>query len=258
MMRVDALYSELNRAPVVVVNGNKTKELINVHYRVHHGQELTSHLARNFKLDYVKREIEWYIKGDRYDKSILDHAKIWAGCIGPDGGINSNYGQYLFGPGGGLARVIRELQSDTYSRRAVAMILGAHPLHWCGTDQPCTMSLQFLIREKSNGFTVVDCIATMRSQDAIFGLSNDVPAFMFILKVVASSLGLAPGALNVNVGSLHVYERHFEMVRRIDADPFNWYCYTRLPNIECQEAWLIVNANSYLVDSELGKWLVAP
>lgn len=257
-MRVDALYSELHRAPKVAViyNGESivTKELINVHYRVYNGQEFNNHLARKFNLTYVKREIDWYIRGNRWDDSIVKHAKIWAGCIGKDGGINSNYGQYLFA-GRQLVRVVNELRSDTYSRRAVATILGEHPLHWSGVDQPCTMSLQFLCRERSNGFMVVDCIATMRSQDAIFGLANDVPAFMFFLKVVASAMNIAPGALYVNVGSLHVYERHFEMVERIDSDNFGWYCNETLPFLEHEEAVALVNGQGYKPDSELGKWL---
>lgn len=261
-MNIYTLYSELNRAPKVeiMVKGEPTvtKELINVSYRVHNGQEFNNHLARNFKLDYVKREIEWYVRGQRYDQSILDHAKIWAGCVGPDGGINSNYGQYLFGPGKGLARVAEELGRDLYSRRAVAMILGEHSLHWCGIDQPCTVSLQFLIRQTGNGFLTMDCIATMRSQDAIFGLSNDVPAFMFILKTMASLMGVAPRALHVNVASLHVYERHFRMVQNIYMNEFGWYCNETLPPIEKDEAYLIVNANSYLLDSALGAWLKSP
>jgi thymidylate synthase len=253
-MTIYTLYPQLNKAPVVEVKvGDKlvrTKELINVSYSVHAGQEFATHLARNLKLEYVKRELDWYIRANRWDDSIVQHAKIWAGCISKDGGINSNYGQYLIGSCSQLSRVVKELERDINSRRAVAMILGQHTLHFAGVDQPCTMGLQFLARQGR-----LDCIATMRSQDAIFGLSNDVPAFMFLLKVVAKALNLAPSTLHVNVGSLHVYDRHFVMVESISADLYGWYCNEVLPNIQYAEAINIINGYGYGLETDFGKWM---
>ena len=52
--------------------------------------------VRGFNLAYAVREFLWYCGGDRFDHSIVERAKIWQKFIQPDGGINSNYGQYMF------------------------------------------------------------------------------------------------------------------------------------------------------------------
>jgi thymidylate synthase len=254
-MRIYKLFEHLhNQAKIVKVqHGDKvscTKELVNVSYSVANGMEFDNHIARRFSMPYAKREIEWYLKGDRFDKSILGHASIWQGCVAADGGINSNYGQYLFGSGSQLSRVVRELERDSNSRRAVAMILGQNVLHFVGIDQPCTMGLQFLVRHG-----VVHCIVTMRSQDAIFGLGNDVPAFMFILKVVASALGVGCGELHVNVGSFHVYERHFSMLERIVSDVYGWQCADVLPEVSKKEAQRLIDGFEIAEDSAFRTWL---
>jgi thymidylate synthase len=257
-MRTYQVFEHLGYAPVVEIKHDdkivRTKELINVHYSVRNGREFENHLVRDLKLKYVKREIEWYIRANRWDDSILQHAKIWAGCIGKDGGINSNYGQYLFGPSSQLHRVVNELQRDPNSRRAVAMILGQHWLHFSGIDQPCTMGLQFLIRNVDGAMTL-NVIVTMRSQDAIFGLGNDVPAFMFILKVVASALRIEPGTLHMNIGSLHVYERHFDMLKRMNNDVFGWTVVDVLPDVSHNEAWNLIRGYGVTEGSALGAWL---
>jgi thymidylate synthase len=49
----------------------------------------------------------------------------------------------------------------------------------------------------------------MRSQDAVFGLGNDVPFFSLVQEMVAQLVGIPMGALTVFVESLHVYERHW-------------------------------------------------
>jgi thymidylate synthase len=62
----------------------------------------------------------------------------------------------------------------------------------------------------------------MRSQDAIFGLGNDAPAFSFILQMVHATMRchypeLELGFYNHVADSFHVYERHFEMLDKIIA-----------------------------------------
>jgi len=257
-MNIAELFYQLDKSKLVNVKvGNvvvPTKELINVHYTVEYGMEFNNHLARKLNLNYVRKELDWYIKADRYDTSILGHAKIWSGCVASDGGINSNYGQYLFGSCGQLSRVVKELERDSNSRRAVAMILGQNALHFAGIDQPCTLSAQFLVRE-SFGFPTLDCIVNMRSQDAIFGLGNDIPAFMFLLNVVASALEADYGKLHVNVGSFHVYERHFSMLERIAREPSGWYRPTRIPELDQKSAWKLIDGYGYELDTDFGKWM---
>lgn len=219
----DALES-LYSAPVYAPRGLATKELLGVSYTVKAGDEYVQHRARKLSMKYIEAELAWYKKGNRWDTSITEHAKMWQTCIAKDGGINSNYGQYLFGRDGQLQRVIQQLKQDPDSRRAVAMILGQHRLHFAGIDTPCTMSMQFLLRAGA-----VHCIVTMRSQDAIWGAGNDTPFFGYVRDYVAKALGATPGDLTVFAGSFHVYERHFGMLEEIACDDTDdWIDYKKV------------------------------
>jgi thymidylate synthase len=53
----------------------------------------------------------------------------------------------------------------------------------------------------------------MRSNDVVFGYRNDFAFQIHVLNMLAEDLGLRVGDVHWNVGSLHVYERHFEMVK---------------------------------------------
>ena len=64
----------------------------------------------------------------------------------------------------------------------------------------------------------------MRSSDAVFGYGNDVPFFSFVQECVLQYLnmdreaGYSMGDLTIFSGSLHVYERHFELLEKLTAE----------------------------------------
>jgi thymidylate synthase len=55
----------------------------------------------------------------------------------------------------------------------------------------------------------------MRSNDVIFGLTYDMPWFLFLLQEVCKATDQKPGAYAHYAASLHVYERHFKMLEDI-------------------------------------------
>jgi thymidylate synthase len=210
------------------------------------GVRFMNFTARKFNLDYVKLEFLWYLRGDRYDLSIAENAKIWKSCIDERQQLNSNYGYYLFrrlptereNPGayhqshldndnfdrtgaGDLAWVVSELSKDRDSRRASAVILAAEHMRAGVVDFPCTYALNFRIRQYSpNEKPVLNMSVHMRSQDVIYGLGNDAPCFSFIHEIVLNLLretypDLELGVYNHCVDSLHVYEKHFPMLEQI-------------------------------------------
>ena len=153
--------------------------------------------------EYLDAELSWYIRGKLDDLSIADHAKLWRSHI-KDGKLNSNYGYWL-GPHGNnmLKNAIEVLRNDRDSRRAIALIGDAGCVEVDQLDVPCTQSMQFLIRD---GCLVT--IVNMRSQDLWFGFRNDLPFFQCIAQVVSSMVEAPVYKMYINVGSLHVYERH--------------------------------------------------
>lgn len=175
--------------------------------------------CRNYKLNYLKKEMLWYLKGDKFDTSICAHAKMWRSLVNDDGSINSNYGQYIFGEQNQFDNVIKTLNSDPDSRRASIVILANDHLKMKTNDVPCTYSLNFRVRLNKLNMSV-----HMRSQDAVFGMGNDAPCFSIIHEMVYMTLkgtedfcDLQLGEYRHTADSFHVYERHFGMMKEIIA-----------------------------------------
>jgi thymidylate synthase len=165
--------------------------------------------------NYIKREIDWY---NSQSLSVDDMEpplpKIWETIADDDGMINSNYGWCVFSGENGFqyAACINELQKNPESRRAV-MIYTRPSMHVDHkkngmTDFICTNTVQLLAR---NG--ALDYIVNMRSCDAIYGYKNDIAWHRHILEKAALDLSLKEGNIIYQVGSLHVYPRHFDLVK---------------------------------------------
>jgi len=205
--------------------GLKVRELIDFHYMLPPRVRFICFDHRKLKLDYIKQEFVWYLRGDRLDVSIKHIAKMWDGLINVNGTINSNYGYYIFNPAAGdgarsnFERVVQELESDPASRRAAMCILDNGHLNSTTRDYPCTSYLNFHIRDNT-----LHMYVRMRSQDAIFGMGNDAPCFSFVHEMVWGALlrrypHLVLGNYHHTSDSFHVYERHYEMMEKILCEP---------------------------------------
>jgi thymidylate synthase len=92
------------------------------------------------------------------------------------------------------------LKKDPTTRRAVATIWEPRDLMHNG-DRPCTLSLQFLLRND-----LLELHVTMRSQDVWLGLCFDAFMFAQVQHTIARRLGVDVGCYVHHVGSLHLYE----------------------------------------------------
>ena len=100
------------------------------------------------------------------------------------------------------------LSKDQDSRQAVINIWRERPAQ--SKDIPCTLNMQFLIRDGK-----LHAVVNMRSQDAVLGFSYDVFTFSAVaglIRVLLKERGtdVELGYLHVHVGSLHLYEQHFD------------------------------------------------
>src|SRR5271165_1084511 len=168
---------------------------------------------RNLKLDYIKQETRWFLRGDPYDLSICNYSNIWQNII-VDGKLNSNYG-YAWFTKGGLDFVVSQLIEDKDSRRASAVIVEREHLSLRQKDVPCTAYLNFRIRQDCLNMSV-----RMRSQDSIFGMGNDAPAFSFLQEMIYNLLlpvypDLRLGYYHHTADSFHIYSRHYEMLEKL-------------------------------------------
>lgn len=218
---LDLLESGAEVAP----RGQRTRELLNYAYTLEPGDRFAAFPSRKLSLPYIKKELAWYLRGDTYDLSICKHAKIWEQCV-TGGQLHSNYGYYLFTKRG-IDYAVDCLRKDPDSRRAVVPILGHQHLFLENRDVPCTVSLGFRVRDGE-----VLCTVHMRSQDAIYGMGNDVPFFSLVQEMVSVYLGLPMGTLTVFVESFHVYERHFELLDKLALDPTETQLPIQVPRLE--------------------------
>lgn len=192
--------------------GQLVIEVENFSYRLPPYVRFCNFECRKLNLDYIKQEFLWYLRGDRFDTSILDHAGMWKNLVNDDGSINSNYGQYVFGERKQFDDALRFLEDDRDTRRASIIILADHHLRMKTKDVPCTYSLNFRIRDNKLNMSV-----HMRSQDSIYGMGNDAPTFSFIHEMMLCSLQCKYPDLQLGeyfhiADSFHVYEKHFGML----------------------------------------------
>lgn len=224
------MYKDLQEGRLVIPRGLKIKEKED--YRLVLDMEhspCTNFAARKMNLGYAKAEMWWYLRGDKFDRSIDAKASMWPKLVQGNGSYFSNYGQYIFGEGQ-FDWVVSELCRDPESRRASITLLRPEHMFAANKDVVCTYGINFRIRNDRLNMTV-----HMRSNDAIFGTTNDVFAFSCLYRMVWAAMKytnhptISPGTYTHLVDSLHVYEKHWDMLNKIIDQGMDAYSLTDVP-----------------------------
>ena len=199
--------------------GMKIKEKLGVQFRIRNVRDRLPHIeARNFSLSYFVAETLWYMSGENSTAWISRYAPFWKDISDDGVTANSAYGARIFRRHDriGSSQIIQwdyvkdELRKDPDSRRAVIHIRTPDDSVHASKDVPCTLALQFFIRESKLHLHV-----NMRSSDIILGIAYDVPAFTTMQEILANELGVELGEYVHTSNSLHCYERDFEMLDAI-------------------------------------------
>lgn len=186
--------------------------------------------ARQLGWRFLAAEAWWILTGKEDVASIAPYSKEIVKF--------SDDGEYFFGAYGPMVEyqfdyVVAKLLEDPDSRQAVINIWRENPP--VTKDVPCTLSLQFLVRDRK-----LHCVATMRSSDAWLGWVYDVFNFTMISAMVLlklrSRIGSHPagddwarsfpteglGNLYLTMGSSHLYERNWAAVQGILGSGVPW------------------------------------
>ena len=129
---------------------------------------------------------------------------------------DDNGNEYLHGAYGPriaptLMEVVTLLKKSPDTRQAVLTIFETERDITPNTpDVPCTLSLQFFIRNDA-----LDLSVTMRSNDVWWGLAYDVFQFTQLQAMVAQMVGVRIGVYRHMANSMHAYERDWDSVRRL-------------------------------------------
>ena len=185
--------------------------------------------------EYLWKELAWYLSGDRQAVHISKYAGLWDKIKNPDGTLNSNYGHLVFynktkHPSlGNITRTpfqwaLTSLKKDPDSRQGV-ITYNTGGFNFDGNDDYiCTQHQAFLIRDNT-----LRCFIALRSSDAIFGLTYNMPWWSLVhqqlwheLRVYYPNLML--GSIEVDIYSAHVYAQHYKTVdAMIQHEPELYY-----------------------------------
>jgi len=199
--------------------GQKIREKLAVKFTITDPRNRIPYVkARKFSMQYMMAELLWYLSGNDSTDWIANYSSFWKKISDDGKTANSAYGARIFKPHAWIADssiiqwdyIINELKKDSDSRRAVIHIRSPWDSYAAKLDVPCTLSLQFFIRDGA-----LHQVVNMRSSDLILGIAYDVPAFTFFQEMLAIELGVKLGSYVHISNSLHVYEQHFKMLENI-------------------------------------------
>lgn len=233
-----AYYGMLNRVLKsgrdVTVRGLEMKELIPGYFEITNPRDRLLNIdSRNIK-KYVFGELLWYLTGRDDVNFISKYSKMWSRLS--DDGIHNNsaYGKFIFNKlpiaGYGINNnnfkefentsfyyksqwefVKDVLRKDPFSRQAVIHI---KPIQMYETkDTVCTYFLQFFIRDNK-----LDMIASMRSNDLLFGTTYDVFMFTFLQELMAAEIGVEVGTYKHFASNIHIYKKDMDKINEILKD----------------------------------------
>jgi thymidylate synthase len=204
----DALGKCLVSDLVTHPRGAEIQELIGAQYRVNMPAYITLE-SRKVNYNFMFAEAWWILSGSNRVSDIEPYMGVYKRYSDDGIFLRGAYGPKIIDQ---LGYVVDTLIADKDSRQAVINIWRERP--GSSRDIPCTLSMQFLIRDDK-----VNCVVTMRSNDVVKGFTYDVWTFSMVslvIKLLLKDRGIEYdlGELIVNAGSLHLYSTDKEKAEK--------------------------------------------
>lgn len=163
---------------------------------------------RKLPMRYCVGELLWYLSGNDNLSAIQNFTSAWDRMSDDGKTVNSNYGNLIQTYYGfdQLSMCEKLLKENPNTRQAVIHLKSARDVTAKPTkDLPCTISLQFFIRDKKLYMTTY-----MRSNDIWMGFPYDVFQFTCMQIYLAMRLNVKLGTYTHIAGSLHLYKRNYK------------------------------------------------
>ena len=177
---------------------------------------------------YIEIEKAWYESQstnvnwipETYNRNVPE---AWKASANQFGQINSNYGHLIYSDKyhHQYGQVLDELLTNPDGRRA--SMIYTRPSIWMEYNEDgkndfiCTNAVTYYIRDN-----YLQSVVQMRSNDVVFGYKNDYAWQLYVLEQMVKDYNdcANQGAPELKVGdiiwqvqNLHVYERHFHLVK---------------------------------------------
>ena len=199
----------------VFPRGEPIKELRCYQSTIDMAAPILSIKERNLGYKFMAAEAYWILSGDNRVSTIAP----WSDMIRAfsDDGVTffGSYGPKIIDQ---LAYCAATIKNDEDTRQAVINIWREKPRPT--RDVPCTLSLQFIVRENR-----LHCIDTMRSSDTWLGWPYDVFNMSMITRYLSLYINETGGKLYdvgnlyLTAGSQHIYQRNMPKIRDIITSP---------------------------------------
>ena len=230
--KLEGDYTDLLERDEYYYNRESTREMFNVQFTIREpalDTVLETKCERRNKIirDYHAKEVPLYDAGD--DVNLKNISKVWRTIQNPDGTVNANYGLMTYhihdahnakyDPETKLSQwewAKERLLIEKNTRQAYLHY--NRPMHqWRGNlDQPCTMHIQFYIRNNKLYLKGV-----MRSNDLVYGTPYNILYFIKLMYRMRDELreakypDLEIGDYIHSVTSLHYYKRNEKSVKEM-------------------------------------------
>lgn len=193
-------------------------------FEVEEPGDVFSSPSREYRWDYVVKELELYFSGEMSAEKFGAASKFWLKLANPDGNINSNYGNLVFYKSidtkfGSLYNqwtwAKNQLIADKDTRQAIMFISSPHVQFTGNKDFICTLNYTFSIFEDKLSIEV-----NRRSQDVILGLPYDyVFEYLLLVKMHNELLPYYPelkiGSYTMFCNNIHMYDKNKELVQNM-------------------------------------------
>lgn len=216
---VDLVRQVRTRGARVRVRGENTYELLNatLYFPSPAGCMLPLRVGRKVNQRLAAVEALSVIAGGAYRRLTVAAAPTFADVLVSQTEADFDYAAYGPRLAETVDAVVHQLDQDPTTRQAVLTIWRRDDLYHVG-DKPCTLTLQFLVRDGH-----LHLVVNMRSNDVWLGLAYDAFVFNQLHWTVLRQLqrrdpGLRLGPYYHNAASLHLYTRDVAASRDLGAD----------------------------------------
>lgn len=194
----------LNNGKEIGPRGKTTLEQLNVTLAFDSTYNLLDVPERKLNFRFAVAEWIWMMFGHSAVEELARYNSVMRQFSDDGVYLAGAYGPHIKAQ---LPGVLVKLKSDPASRQAVIEIPRVRRET---KDNPCTLSLQFLLRDGN-----LNLIVNMRSSDVWLGVPYDAFTFSMVQNCVAGELHARRGWCAINMGSSHLYEVDFDRARAV-------------------------------------------
>ncbi len=188
------------------------------------GYQLRYNLSEGFPLMTTKKvhlksiiyELLWFLKGDTNIKYLNDHGvSIWDEWADENGDLGPVYGaQWRSWKGADhqvidqFSDVIDQIKKNPDSRRLIVSAWNTAEIPKMALA-PCHTMFQFYVADGKLSLQLYQ-----RSADVFLGVPFNIASYALLLMMVAQVTGLEAGDFVHTFGDVHIYNNHFEQVKK--------------------------------------------